>query len=79
MGDLEIKGCRRGRTWIKTTTGDETLDRPGDLVDREFYAEAPNRLWVADIERHEALSNRAVVKGHGHRPVAADRLKPRAA
>ena len=30
-------------------------------------------LWVADIERHEALSNRAVVKGHRRRPVAAGR------
>lgn len=49
MGDLGIHGCRRGRTWVKTTVGDETLDRPADLVDREFTAEAPNRLWVADI------------------------------
>ncbi len=49
MGDLGIQGCKRGRTWIKTTIGDETLDRPADLVDRSFKAEAPNRLWVADI------------------------------
>lgn len=49
MKDLGIRGCKRGRTWIKTTTGDEMLNRPADLVDREFSAEAPNRLWVADI------------------------------
>jgi hypothetical protein len=42
-------------------------------------ADHPNQLWLADIERHEALSNRAVMKGHGHRPVAAGRLKLRAA
>jgi hypothetical protein len=50
-----------------------------DLVCRNFTANGPNRLWLADIERHEALPNRAVVKGHGHRPVAACRLKLRAA
>jgi hypothetical protein len=33
------------------------------------------QMWVLDIERHEALLNRAVVKGHRHRSVAADRLK----
>jgi hypothetical protein len=34
---------------------------------------------VADIERHEALLNRAVVKGHRLRLVAAGREKLRAA
>jgi hypothetical protein len=34
-------------------------------------APAPNRLWVADLERHEAPIDRAVVKGHRRRPVAA--------
>ena len=48
-------------------------------VRREFSATAANQLWSTDIERHEALSNRAVVKGHGHRLVAACRLKLRAA
>lgn len=50
-----------------------------DLVQRDFTAEAPNQLWLADIERHEALLNRAVVKGHRLRSVAADRVKLRAA
>ena len=36
-------------------------------------------LWLRDLERHEALPNRAVVKGHGHWSVAAGRLKLRAA
>lgn len=42
-----------------------------DLVRRVFTAEEPNQLWLTDIERHEALSNLAVVKGHRHRLVAA--------
>ncbi len=49
MRDMGIQGCRRGRVWIKTTVGDNTLDRPADLVDRNFTAPAPNRLWVADL------------------------------
>ena len=44
-----------------------------DLVKRSFTAVVPNQLWVADIERHEALLNRAVVKGHRLRLVAASR------
>ncbi len=45
----------------------------------ELLATAPNQVWSWDIERHEALPNRAVVKGHGRPSVAADRLKLRAA
>jgi len=49
MRDLGIQGCRRGRTWVRTTIGDDRLDRPADLVERRFRAPAPNRLWVADL------------------------------
>jgi putative transposase len=49
MGDLGLQGCRRGRTWVRTTEGDNRLERPADLVPRNFTATAPNRLWVADI------------------------------
>lgn len=45
----------------------------------ELLATAPNQVWSWDIERHEALLNLAVVKGHCLRSVAADRLKLRAA
>jgi len=38
----------------------------------DFTAEAPDRRWVADIERHEALQDRAVMKGHRRQFVAAD-------
>ncbi len=50
-----------------------------DLVKRDFAAKVPNQLWLADIERHEALLNLAVVKGHRWRPVAAGRRKLRTA
>ncbi len=50
-----------------------------DLVRRRFTADAPNVVWLADIERHEALLNPAVVKGHRHVLVAASALKLRAA
>jgi len=56
--------------------GDAGARRP---VRRDFTAEGPNRLWLADIERHEALPNPAVVKGHRRVLVAAGALKLRAA
>jgi putative transposase len=49
MKELGIAGCRRGRVFVRTTIGDETLERPADLVERQFRAPAPNRLWVADL------------------------------
>ena len=49
MRDMGLQGCRRGRVWVRTTTGDDRLDRPADLVERRFRAPAPNRLWVADL------------------------------
>jgi putative transposase len=49
MRELGLQGCRRGRIWVRTTVGDDRLDRPADLVARKFRAPAPNRLWVADL------------------------------
>jgi putative transposase len=44
-----IQGAkRRGKPW-RTTTPDPEGKRKPDLVDRDFTAEAPNRLWVADF------------------------------
>jgi hypothetical protein len=37
------------------------------------------KLWVTDFERHEALLDLAVVKGHRWRSVAAGRRELRAA
>jgi putative transposase len=63
MRDLGIKGATRGKS-VRTTVPDESARQLPDLVKRRFYAPAPNRLWVSDLERHEALTNRAVMKGH---------------
>ena len=73
-----LKGVVRGET-KRTTIPDDSAARPADLVDRSFEAAGPDRLWVADLERHEALSNRAVMKGHRHVLVAAGTTKLRAA
>ena len=48
MRELGIRGVVRGAT-VRTTIADEAAARPGDLVDRQFRAAAPNRLWVADL------------------------------
>jgi putative transposase len=48
MRDLGIRGVVRGKT-VRTTFPDEAATRPADLVDRQFRAAAPNRLWVADL------------------------------
>jgi putative transposase len=49
MRQIGIQGCRRGRQWVATTESDDSQQRPADLVDRDFHAAAPNRLWVADL------------------------------
>ena len=49
MGDLGLSGARRGKAYKITTRSDERQHRPNDLVDRQFSAPAPNRLWVADL------------------------------
>jgi putative transposase len=54
----------------KTTIADDTHQRYPDLVDRRFYAAAPNRLWVADFVRREALFDRVEVRDH-HVPAVA--------
>ncbi len=66
---------RRVRT---TVPGPDGYTIP-DLVGRAFTPGKPDVAWCQDIERHEALLNLAVVKGHRHRLVAAGRLKLRAA
>jgi len=48
MRDVGISGVIRGRR-VRTTIADEQADRPRDLVNRQFVAERPNQLWVADL------------------------------
>jgi putative transposase len=49
MRTMGLVGNRRGRAWTVTTDSNHGFTRPADLVDRDFAAPAPNRLWVADI------------------------------
>jgi hypothetical protein len=53
-----LVGARRGRRLV-TARADATAARPPDLVDRDFDAEAPNRLWVVDF------TYRPDLVGHG--------------
>ena len=49
MRDLGIAGARSGRKRPLTTVPGDPASMPGDLLDRQFSAAAPNRRWVADI------------------------------
>ena len=48
MGKIGLCGAIRGKAF-KTTIPDEKAQRPADLVERQFTAERPNQLWVADF------------------------------
>jgi putative transposase len=48
MRQMGLQGAVRGRKF-KTTIADDAFARPADLVKREFAAERPNQLWVADL------------------------------
>jgi len=48
MRAMGLEGAVRGRK-VKTTIADSSTDRPADLVSRDFRANRPNELWVADL------------------------------
>lgn len=48
MRQLGLSGLVRGKA-KRTTITDTEAARPADLVERDFRASAPNRLWVADL------------------------------
>ena len=49
MREHGIRGAkRRGKPW-RTTIPDPAAERRPDLVDRDFTAPAPDRLWVGDF------------------------------
>jgi putative transposase len=48
MRRLGIAGVRKGKR-VRTTVSDDKADRPPDLVERDFTADAPNLLWVTDL------------------------------
>jgi transposase InsO family protein len=49
MRQMGLRGAVRGRRYKKTTIADESAIRPMDLVGRDFTAQRPNQLWVADL------------------------------
>jgi len=49
MKEMGLCGAVRGKRFKKTTIVDENAARPADLVNRDFVADKPNQLWVADI------------------------------
>jgi putative transposase len=48
MKTAGLHGIRRGKPFV-TTRPDPAATRPPDLVDRDFSAAAPNRLWIVDF------------------------------
>ena len=73
---LRAKKRRRGRSLTKP---DPAAPKFANLLKRNFKPAAMNVSWVGDIERHEALLDHVVMKGHHRASVAADVLKLRAA
>jgi len=49
MKKLGLHGAVRGGAKCWTTVSDDDLHRPVDRVNRQFVADRPNQLWVADI------------------------------
>ena len=84
---LAHRGSYEGRVWVSPSTvrrvlaaHDVDLPAPPPPAPRapitpvpSWVAWEPNNIWMYDVERHEALYNRAVVKGHRCWPVAAGR------
>lgn len=48
MRDMGLRGVVRGKR-IKTTIPADVVERPMDLVERDFAPVGPNRLWVSDL------------------------------
>jgi len=49
MRELGLAGAAAARKKPRTTVPGAGGQRPGDLLERDFTAPAPNRRWVADI------------------------------
>jgi len=61
MRQMEIRGVSRRRKQVFTTRQDPDAWRAPDLVDRNFTAAAPNRLWVTDLTYVPTRSGMAYV------------------
>jgi putative transposase len=61
MRQMAIRGVSRRRKKVFTTRQDPDAWRAPDLVDRNFTAAAPNRLWVTDLTYVPTRSGMAYV------------------
>jgi putative transposase len=57
MRELGTQGVSRRGKKPRTTVADEKAPPAPDLVERRFQADAPNRLWLADITYVETRSS----------------------
>jgi putative transposase len=64
MREAGLQGLYRRRR-RGCTVRDPSADPYPDLVERRFTVGAPDRLWVTDIERHEALVRREALGTEG--------------
>ena len=75
---LGLQGIRRNGKRVITTKPDENLpNRPPDLVDRDFTADAPNRLWVVDfcyVSTWQGTAYTAFVEDVFHREIVGWRV-----
>src|SRR5207248_6674431 len=73
MRSNEIVGAkRRGKPW-RTTKPDPQASRRPDLVQRDFSATSPNRLWVADISSLRCWEGTRLLRLRPRRLLADDR------
>ena len=49
MRAAHLVGCGRRRRTVRTTVADPTAQPAPNLICRDFYPTAPNRVWVGDI------------------------------
>jgi putative transposase len=59
MRRLGLCGARREDGMYVTTRSDPAAERAPDLVDRDFHASAPNRLWVVDFTYLQTAAGKA--------------------
>ena len=48
MRSAQLVGCGRRRRVVRTTVADPTATPAPNVICRDFYPDAPNRLWVGD-------------------------------
>jgi putative transposase len=62
MRSAGLKGVTPA-AFMKTTVADPVADRALDRVDRQFQADGPDRLWVADITYSTPSQHSPPVRG----------------